>query len=163
MRATFCKIIVRKALARGHRSQARSDKGEGGEERGFYQEAAPPPPPPASSSSSNPDASLNIVIATKVSSLFREPCSALHQNRNSCLPLAEKRSRYYEAFKGEGCSVHTRRQTGQVTNIPVPLSAAGRAFMMGKSRPRSDEKPSTDRCGAKPRWLERPLTGPLCL
>ena len=127
---------------------------------GFYQEAAPPPPPPASSSS-NPDASLNIVIATKVSSLFREPCSALHQNRNSCLPLAERRPRY-EAFKGDGCSVHTRRQTGQVTNIPVPLSAAGRAFMMGKSRPRSDEKPSTGRCAAKPRWLERPLTGPLC-
>ena len=37
--------------------------------------------------------------------------------------------------------MYTDRQTGQVSNIPVPLSAASRAFMMGKSRPRRT-KPS---------------------
>ena len=66
--AIFGKLIqARKAIVRVHRSQARSDKGEGaggGGGEGFDQEAASAPPPPASS---NPDASLNIVIATKVS------------------------------------------------------------------------------------------------
>ena len=77
MYANFSKVIDRKAIVRGYRSQARSDKGEGaGGGGGFDQEAAPAPPPPASSST-NPDASLNIVTGTKVSSLLREPCSAL--------------------------------------------------------------------------------------
>ena len=110
-------ILARKALVRGYRSQARSDKGEGtggGGGGGGDQEAPPPAPPPRASS--NPDdASLNIVIATKVS---QEPCSsALHQNRNSCLPLpgwlAEKLSRD-EAFKEPGAvAVYTHTQGSQ--------------------------------------------------
>ena len=109
-------ILARKALVRGYRSQARSDKGEGtgGGGGGGDQEAPPPAPPPRASS--NPDdASLNIVIATKVS---QEPCSsALPQNRNSCLPLpgwlAEKHSRD-DAFKEPGAvAVYTHTQGSQ--------------------------------------------------
>ena len=111
---------------------------------GFHQEA---PPPPASS---NPDASLNIVIATKVSQqlLFREP--ALLSTRieiaasHSLLTGRDgKADSTDDAFKGTGqCTLtHSlrpaQRQTGQVSsNIPVPLSA-----FMSKSRPPSSVKP----------------------